>query len=753
LARTIVGLAVAIVLIAADLAAQTEQRALLPVKVNEIAQGDVLSVIAGDDVQVPKSFFDGLAIPVAGAALRQTEGDTYVSLRSLAPKITFELNPDDLTLSITVDPHLLGRQVLELKRKSPALDRGGDPSAFFNYALSGQRHGTPSLFSELGATRGDQLLYTGLSRQNGTFTRGLSYANFDSPQGLRRWTVGDDIVGNDPIGGTATIGGVTLSRQFSLQPYFIRAPSVDATGTATTPSTVEVYINGQLVNRIQVGPGVFTLHDLPATGGLGTTQLVIRDAFGRETVQQTGYYYSTALLQKGLSDYTFSAGALRTDLTRSFDYGNAAALAQYRRGVTDTLTLGGRAEASNKLISAGPRLTLGSRLGDFDAEFSASTADGHSGSAAWFAYRFTAIRYSFGVAGTHRSNEYATLSLAPQDDRATRDFNAFVSSSVGPVSLGLTGSLNQMRSGDQFRRLALQVSAPISRWGNLFASLGSVEHLNKTQPEVLVGLTMSVGHFTTANAMFQKSEGTDNVHLELRRPLTQANGYGYSLQSDSATKSQLATLQYQTSFGRYEIDADPKHAGDASYSAAGGLVYLGGSILPSRPVQDSYALARVGVPNVEVFASNQEIGHTNRAGDLLVPNLLPHYANELRINDKDVPMDYEVDGTQVAVVPPSRGGVVAKFPVRRIRSYTGKLRFMIVGEPYTPALGEVDVRRKGAEPETLSLGRSGEFYVEDLDAGTYEATLRIGKVACAFRLALPSTDAAVTDVGVIPCAP
>jgi outer membrane usher protein len=747
-----VGLAVAIVLIASDLAAQTAQRALLPVKVNEIAQGEVLSLIAGDDVLVPKSFLDSIALPVAGAATRQEEGDTYVSLRSLAPKITFTLNPDDLTLSITADPHLLGHQVLELRRGSPAVDRGGDPTAFFNYALSGQKRGTPTLYGELGSSKGNRLLYTGFSRQNGSLNRGLSFANFDSPRTLSRFTLGDAIVGNDPIGGSVTLGGVTLSRQFSLQPYLIRSPSVDVTGTATTPSTVEVYVNGQLTNRIAVGPGVFTLHDLPATGGLGTTQLVIRDAFGRETVQQAGYYFSTAALRKGLSDYVFSAGAIREDLNRSFDYGPAAALAQYRRGITDRVTLGGRAEASRGLASAGPRLTLGTVAGDFDVELSASSADGRSGSAGWIAYRFTAIRYSFGFAATHRSDNYATLSLTPADDRVSRDVNAFVASSFGPLGVGLTGSLNDMRSGDRVRRVALQATAPIGRRGNVFVSLGSVEQLNKTQPEVLLGITMSVGHTTTANALFQKSQGTQSVHLELRRPLTQANGYGYALQSDSATNSQFASLQYQTSFGRYEIDADPKHADQASYSAAGGLVYLGGALIPSRAVQDSYALARVGVPGVKVFASNQEIGRTSHSGDLLVPNLLAHYANDLRINDRDVPLDYEVDGTQVTVVPPSRGGVVAHFPVHKIRSYTGKLQFMIVGEPYTPALGVLEVAT-GSESLTFPLGRNGDFYIDTLDPGVYPATLSIGRVSCRFRLTLPAENAPVSDLGVIACVP
>jgi outer membrane usher protein len=733
------------------LEAQTQQRVLLPVKVNEISHGEVLSFVAGDDVLVPKSFLDTLGIPTGSATPQQLEGEPYFSLRALAASITYAVNADDLTLSITVDPRLLGHHVLDLERKGAVAERGGDPAAFFNYALNGAAHGTPTFFGELGASRGHSLLFSGFSRTAAGLSRGMSFLSVESPSNLRRWTIGDALVGSDPIGGTVAIGGVTLARDFTLQPYLVHAPAVDVTGTATTPSTVEVYVNGQLTNRIEVNPGVFTLRDLPATGGLGTTQLVIRDAFGRETVQQSSFYYSTTALRRGFSEYVFSAGAIRGDFTKSLDYHGGGAIGQYRRGITDHFTLGGRGEASEGVVSAGPRVTLGTNLGDFDAEVAASSGKGATGNAATLLYRFTTLRYSFGVAATHRSDRYATLSLAPADDRVTRDLNVFVATSVGRLSLGGVGAINDTRSGDRIRRLSLQATVPLSRWGNLFASLGTVDEANKRSPEVLIGLTLSIGRLTTASALFQKSQGVDGLHVELRQPLSQANGLGYAVQSDTATNSQSAELQYQTSFGRYEIDANPKDAGATSVSAAGGLVYLGGAFMPSRAIQNGYAMARVGVPNVKVFSSNQEVGRTNAAGDLLVPNLLPYYANDLRISDKDVPMNYVVDGTQVTVLPPSRGGVVAKFPLHRIRSYTGKVIFMIIGQPYTPSLGEVDVHTKGAAPQTLSLGRNGEFYVDDLDPGTFRASLRIGKVGCDFNLVLPATDAAVTDLGVIEC--
>jgi outer membrane usher protein len=743
----------AIVVVATQARAQTEQRALLPVKVNETSRGDVLSYIVGEDVFVPKTFIQELTLPLGSAVTRTIDGETFVSLRSLAPNLSFSIDPAELILSITVDPRFLGKHVLALQPQSVAEDRGGDPSLFFNYAVTGQQFHTPNVFTEIGASRNNRLFYSGLSRtpQSG-FVRGLTFLNIDSPRNLRRWTVGDSFAGTDILGGALDIGGVTLSRQFSLQPYLVRSPSLDVTGTATTPSTVEVYVNGQLTNRIAIAPGVFTLRDLPVTGGLGNTRLVVRDAFGREAVQDSSFYYSTTILRKGYSDYVVSAGGLRRDLLRSFDYDGAGTLAQYRRGMTDWLTLGGRFEAARNVVSGGPRITFATRMGDFDFGAAASRESGQSGNAASYGYRFVAPRMSFGALFVNRSDQYATLSMPADSERSVHDWNAFVSGATHWLSVGLLATRNDSRTGARFQRLALQANAPLGRLGNLFASVGTIERNKKREPEYILGVTMSVGHATTADVLVQRSEGRDGARVELRRPLTMANGYGYTLQTDTLNDLRFASVQYQTSFGRYEINADPRDADQTTYSIAGGLVGIGHHVLFSRPVQDSYALARVGVPGVRIFASNQEVGKTTATGDLLVPNLLPHYSNLLRISDKDIPIEYEVTGTEVTVVPPSRGGVIAQFPVRKLRSYIGTMRFLIIGQPFVPTLGQIEIRR-GDQPLTLSLGRNGEFYVEDLGPGTYPARLLIGKVHCDFRLVLPSTDTPLTDLGVLSCAP
>jgi outer membrane usher protein len=728
------------------------QRALLPVKVNEAARAEVLAILDGEDVFVPSSFAAEIGLPLQKATTREIDGESHVSLRSLAPDVTFAIDATDLLLSITADARLLRPQELALRRGVTIADRGGDPSLFLNYALTGRDLNSASAFAEVGASRAHRFLYSGLSSFRGRVTRGLTSANIDVPSKLRRYTAGDRVIGTDILGATTTIGGVTVSSEFALQPYLIRSPAVDVTGTATTPSTVEVYVNGQLTNRVAVGPGPFTLRDLPATGGLGSTRLVVRDVFGREVVQEGSFYYSTLALRRGLSEYTFSTGALRNDLTRSFDYDELAAYAHYRRGITDNVTVGGRTEVSEKVVSGGPRLTLATRFGDFDVSAAASSGDGASGSAGSVAYRLTAPRYSFGFSGVKRSDQYSTLSLLPQMDRVITDWSGFVAAHVAWFNVGLLANHGETRDGPSFQRISLQGSAPLGRWGNLFASIGQVKQDGETQPEVLVGLTVGLGRLTTADLQLQRVAGESGVRAEVRRVLGTSNGFGYAVQADTVTDSQFTSLQYQTSFGRYEVFTDPANPRNATASIAGGLVYVGGAMLATRPVHNSFALARVGVPNVRVFSSNQPIGRTNRRGELLITNLLPHYANELRIQDQDVPIDYDVAETTLTVVPPTRGGVVAAFRVRPLRSFTGRLQLMIVGEPFTPSLGLVEIET-GSSVETLPLGHEGEFYSEQLSPGSYPAQLRIGRITCRFTLSIAPSEQPVTDLGVLSCVP
>ena len=87
------------------------------------------------------------------------------------------------------------------------------------------------------------------------------------------------------------------------------------------------------------------MSNLPVPVGAGNVRVVVRDVFGKETTAVVPYVRYDSMLKKGLHDFSYEAGFLRRDYAvESNAYGDWAAVATHRYGVTDWLTLEGHAE-------------------------------------------------------------------------------------------------------------------------------------------------------------------------------------------------------------------------------------------------------------------------------------------------------------------------------------------------------------------------------------------------------------------------
>ncbi len=147
-------------------------------------------------------------------------------------------------------------------------------------------------------------------------------------------------------------------REYSLDPNFVRYPTPSLAGAASTPSTVDIYVNGQLIRTVLVRPGRFQIEDLPLTSGVGEVELVLRDLFGRDQRFPMPYYLSTAVLRRGEQDFGYGFGLQRLD---QFDWppshDDPAVNAQHRVGLTDAVTLGYQVEADADVLTGGPVLS------------------------------------------------------------------------------------------------------------------------------------------------------------------------------------------------------------------------------------------------------------------------------------------------------------------------------------------------------------------------------------------------------------
>jgi outer membrane usher protein len=737
-----------------------QQRALLDLVVNDVPKGEAYVLVRGTEIWIDSAALHDAGVRISGGDRDQADGHEVVRLGSLAPRVRFELDERALTVRLTVDPELLGHQDVQLRSVRPqGIEYRRDPSGFVNYGVNWTSGGERLVGLESGVSVGHGLFttYFTSSRSLGNL-RGPTSLTFDRRERLQRWTVGDAIAATGTLGAAIPIAGVTVSRDYDLDPYFIRFPTVGLSGALTMPAAVDVYVNDRLIRTEQLLPGTFTINDLPIPAGAGGARLVVRDAFGRTQEIGGSYYVTTALLQDGLQQYQYSFGLQRLHATtRNWSYAHPALLANHRVGLTDNVTLGGRVEASDAMVSGGPQavVRLGS-LGELEAAGAISQGPRGLGTAGSLAYQY--IGRVASVTGAVRAASRPYETLAPALDLRNSlalDAGVSVSARLGSRTSATLGWQQQRSYGPVPDVVSLSASGTTRLTGrsDMFVTV-SRSHIGGTPSMgVFAGVSLAVSERASASTSVQRTGGRTAVAAEMQHSLPLGEGYGYRVRAQGGPSSVVdGELQYQTRFGRYEMRQEHLDgAAVTTLNASGSIVGIGGRVFASRPVEQSFALVRVpGVSRVRAFMSNQEIGRTDSRGNLLVPNLLPYYGNRLSIADVDVPLQLSIGSSEMTLAPPYRGGAVALFPVSREQRLTGRIAISGSGGLVVPVSGRLTVESGGRTIES-PIGHGGQFYLEGLAPGSYQATAEHNTLTCRFTLRVPESDAPVVKLGTMQC--
>ena len=315
------------------------------------------------------------------------------------------------------------------------------------------------------------------------------------------------------------------------------------------------------------------------------------------------------------------------------------------------------------------------------------------------------------------------------------------------------------RSGQTVWQASLYGTARL--FGNLTASLNlGYSYASDTGREwsITSGLSYTYLGNHLVSGQHRVTNGDSAVILDANRPLPVGPGYGYRLSStiDSAS-TLLAGAQYQTTAGRYGVaylmqnsDGHTRHALGAE--AAGSLVVVPKvGLFAGLPVTDGFGVIRVpNVANVRGYINNQEIGRTNREGNLVVPNVLSYYGNQLRIDPNDVPYQYSIDKSVVTLAPSQRGVVVAEFGLSRPHFFRGSVLIEEGGKRVVPQFGQV--RIETSEGEALSpIGESGEFDLMGVPFGKQRLLVDYTGGTCILEINMPDTGETVIDLGELVC--
>lgn len=742
-------------------AAAEEQRTFARLSVNGQDKADVLVILRDRDVLCLPTDLEAAGLRDLSGRRETFEGKQWVSLASLGDALSFEFDPKSVALRITARPEKLARTRVDFESSYRPKDLvfSSAPSVFLNYAAQTANGDRPSGSAELGGSVEGALLSSIASmRPDGTVVRGPTSLTLDSPSALRRIVLGDQLASGGQLGSSLLLGGLGVSREFSLDPYFVGGPRQDLSGVATTPSRIEVYSDGRLIRQESLPAGPFELANLPGYGTGDQTRIVVRDSFGRAQEFSGATRVAANLLAPGLSDYAYQVGFRRDALAdANFGYGRPALLARHRLGLANWTTGGMSLEADRGVVSGGPSLTATSSIGAVELLAAGSTTGTSSGARLGAGYTFSSRLLGATAQLIWTSRRYANLALSPDQDRARIQLRLSASTSLGGLA-SVTGGFASaaLRDGGTYRQVFVDTSARL--FGPLTLMInGRIQQAQTHAPWtylVFAGLNLALGNAMQASVSAQGDANQTSGVVQAQKALPPAGtGFGYNL--SYATRPQdvaSADVQYQGTYGRYEATYGRTPTAQSwTASAAGALVAINGSLFATRPVQDGFALIQVpGVEGVRGYLNNLEVGRTDASGDLLVPNVLPYYGNRLGITARDIPWSYNIGNTERTVAGPIRGGAIARFNVSRVQAFLGALEVRAGRARVVPANGEITLWVDGL-PVTFPIGLQGQFYLENLSPGRYPADVAYAGKSCRLSLAIPRSEETLVDLGLIFC--
>ncbi|PWK33915.1 fimbria/pilus outer membrane usher protein [Cupriavidus plantarum] len=734
-----------------DGAASSVQTTYLEVMLNGISTGAVARFAeTGGALSTPIEELGEIGLR-ADPSLAGPNG--MVSLDRL-PGVTYRYEPGMQRVYLTVDDsQRIPVQLGSRGRVRPPVTNG------LGFVLNYEAYAQPDTGNELGLFTEQRLFHPGGVFSNtgvATFYNGNNrYVRLDTswshadPTGMQSILVGDAITGALPWSRPVRIGGFQIRRNFGLRPDLITYPLPALGGSAAVPGAVDLYINNVRQYTGQVPSGPFVINNAPALSGAGQATIVVRDALGRDVSTTVPLYIDSRLLAKGLFDYSFEAGFVRTSYgIDSFRYDTApAASGSVRYGLSDAITLEGHGEASRGVGIAGAGVLFKLPLTGVLNLSTSSSASG--GQQIGLGYQWRTPAFSIDVQGTRAFGNYKDLAASTGSPMPSALYRGTVS-----VPLGRRGNVaaSYIDLSDPVYGAArigsLAWTAQLGRRAALTASTYR-DFAAGSSYGVSLSVTFLIDNDTTASSTVGREGGKPTFIGAVSRTVPYEGGWGYQVgaQRGGETWRGFAQANVRGRYGdAYAAVQDLQGRVTTAFGASGSLVAMDGTVMAGRRIDQSFALVSTGgVPDLPVLVENRRIGTTDSGGHFLVPNLLPYDANRIEIDALNLPVNTRLSSTRLSIAPALQSGAVAAFS---IQSFRGGQVVMTdaTGAPLPAGTAVLHVE----SGDRTVIGYDGLAFFESLrDDNTFRADTDEGP--CTARLRYAAGDDPLPKLGPVAC--
>jgi len=736
---------------------------------------DSLHVDSPTFLQLLKQILSPAKYAELAAAIGTKAQVTPQDIRPLGYDIAY--NPETISLSVVAPPGARASQSIDLAERDQAQLGGFDPPTKFSaymtaqasvdYAWTGEQRGIldPLVLLNGAARYGPVVLESDQSIEGGqgsVFQREGTRLVYDDLQHTARWTVGDLLPTGRGFSGTSAMSGVSVYRSYeTLDPQRNVQPLGNETFALAQPSTVQAYVNGLLVRQIRLNPGTYNIHDFPFTQGSNNVTLVITDDAGNRQTLNFSLFFDHSLLAPGLAEFGLYVGVLSPFKGSGPDYhfDEPVASGYYRRGITDTLTVGGNFQAQRTGGVAGIEATWASPIGTFNVNAAGSENKGFgAGYALNLGYTQifnpkSPFNTSIAVSGQTESAGFSPpRSLLPQQAPTT---TPSLLNANSPFAYQLEASISQGLWNAQYVSLDAQFSK------------GRAGNPNQTDVRLDYGVQLTRQIDLVVGVQYEDdptAKGFGGLLTLVYRPnervIVQADAdtllgeedVGASVSSkQSGVGSWTADAEILHQEGVYGFDGDVSYesnraelglAQESDFNGVNGaapqeittlrlasaLAFADGKFALSRPIFDSFAMVQPhsSLDGAQVLLDRNGSSFTAESGALgpaVEPDLTSYSERTETVDVPKAPPGYDLGSGSIRMYPPYHSGYL--ITVGSDYSVTAVGRLLDgEGQPVALLAGQaIELAAPTRAPIVVFTNRQGAFGLTGVRPGKWRVTM------------------------------
>ncbi|TRO95321.1 fimbrial biogenesis outer membrane usher protein [Glycocaulis profundi] len=683
--------------------------------------------------------------------------------------IGIEAGFDTRQLAYAIDVPLEHRAVVPLP-----LARRYDPSQLLDAAPPARFSAALNVFAGLSALSASETQPTGADRGDLTLGGAINYAGYvlegtgtvssdfrgdtdftrtdvrltrDLYERIIRLEAGDLTAPSTGLQARGNMAGLSAYRYFGQRPYQRFSPTPEQEFELARPARAAIYINGRYAQEIRLRPGRYRLTDLPLRSASGNdVQIELRYDTGEVEVLSFPAFFDLQLLRPGVSEFAVSGGVSYrlVEGERRYDTDRPAISAFYRRGLSDTLTVGADIQADPDVALVGGQVLAATAFGTVGL-LAANNFGESDGLAVTALYRWAGTDYRRQATADaqirYAGAGYRTLrqNLEPVFEYGARGRVGFNLTDTRRVQF--TADYQRIRESGFDEYSAEALVSQRTRYGT-FALSSRWERLERGDDlSVRLSFSAPLGRGTVAASYDSANDSYRAVYNRPVSPGVDKFGYSANFTSFDGLDDLSASGFYRGN--RFEGTLEQRFSESSPDAGLGSeirttafagtaLVTAGGRVALSRPVYDGFAIIApreavrdyaIGADPQARFATAQR-DYNARSGPLgpaVIPDLAPFLVRTLEVEAIDAPPGISIGAEAYTVIPGYRTGYLIEVGDAGNVALIGSLVDQ-AGQPVAFAAGVARIANgDDVDERPVFTNAGGRFYVDGVVAGAVVA--------------------------------